>query len=335
MRNFLLILIFLQGCSQHNYLQQASINTFTRQNDYKSALDILQDNDPQTLQIRTKLLQAAAVYETELLNDIKREISNQYWGKALYLCEQGKQKLPDASRLLPYEAHIVHKLSVLDRKNHIRLSLAKAELALAKQADLQLEKQKTYPPSAFYFDSWVRNTERETLADELLDLALQSELENDFIGLESCYQAALELNPEISHDDLAMNLQGSIKNHQNSVKNRRYFGLLAQLDDAMQKLQLEKIRELQGIIKKEGFSTPAGENKLLDAENLIQSSCLQYDKQAEVFYRLGDMPKAVSLWQQALVLLPDNPDYQDKLRKARKIMQKMNTLRELQKPTPH
>lgn len=335
MRKLFLLLLLLQGCSQHSYLQQASINSFTRQNDYKSALELLQADDPQNQQQRSAILKAASNYESELLNNIKREIHNQYWGKALYLCEQGKQKLPDASRLLPYAAHVREKLTVLDRKNKIRLSLAKAELELAKQADLQLEKQKTYPPSAFYFDTWVRNSERETLANELLDLALQSEQANDFSNQQDCYQTALKLFPEIRNNELAINLQSSIQTHQNSVKSRRYANQLAELDDAMQKLQLERIRDLQNIIRREGFSTPAGEDKLLEAENLIRNSCLEYDKQAEVFYRLGDMPKAVNLWQQALLLSPDNPDYEDKLRKARKIMQKMNTLRDLQQHQNH
>lgn len=330
MRKYLCICLLLQACSQPGFLQQASINSFVAQNDFKSALAALDNSDPQNTQARNNLLRQAAEYENQLMRNIKLEMNNQYWGKALYLCAQGKQRLPEPGRILQLEDSINKKLSTLNRLNQIRLNLAKAELELAKEADLNLEKQSTYPPSAFYFDTWVRNQERETLAQTLLDLALQSKAEDDYQSIEACYQTALELAPDIRREASATHIAEDINAHRNSLRSQRYFNLLAELGDAMDNQHFEKVRELQDKIRNAGFSTPAGENKLRDADNLIATSCLEYDKQAEFFYRMGDMPKAVSLWQQALVLLPDNPDYQDKLRKARKIMQKMDVLRKNQ-----
>lgn len=335
MRKILCLMVLLQGCSQHGFLQKASINSFVAQHDYKSALEILDNTDPENNSARNALLREANAYEAELIRNIKAEMNNQYWGKALYLCEQNKTLLPEPGRLLQLESSVQQKISTLSRQNQIRLTLAKAELELAKEADLAFEKQTTYPSNAFYFDSWVRSREQDNLAETLLDLALQSKSENDYESLEACYQTALALNPQIRFTPGAISLAGDISAHNNSVRSQRYFGLLAELGDAMENQQFERVRELQNKIRNAGFSTPAGENKLREADNLIAASCLQYDKQAEIFYRMGDMPKAVSLWQQALVLLPDNPEYQDKLRKARKIMQKMDLLRHNQGGAAH
>lgn len=319
--------LVISACSSisTNYWYQ-STDTLIEQGEFNQALKQLKKdgNDKQYLLVRNKAIKHAS----KKLNDIEARINKKQWATAKHELNRLIETHPPQQQFSRIKNTIDKGEKEENRKLKTELALAKINFLNAEQKSAEFERRRNNLDLNWSYDETQLQNKKLKLAQKLYLLSLQALGQQDYFNAQKTYSEAIKINPKLSNKSLSTESEIGLRTKNNmSIKSKQTL-LTKQLNHAISKEDYDDIIVLQEILSKTPFEGKRLSNTLNRATEMRLKRAELLDKQADTFYRVGEIADAIELWQEARLLNPENPDFYNKLTRASKVQSKLIKLRE-------
>ena len=348
----LLILSFsfllVSGCSTYIAAKQddilTQIDVWANEQEYGKAFETLnyvKKSHPQyeRLQQRKKTLQIEVQeYEQNVHQEIINLISKNHWAEALDLLDRAKKKYPQGKILEKTQQLLLDRQANELQKLAQKLMLERSQWMIVA---LPLYKQKTIiSPRDKDFKKQLEalNKEARELATQVTQLSRQEIRQGHYKQAIKHIKQALALHSNSEREQILKQLKkrasksykrkkkaksAKIKKQQNTI--------LLEIEKNFQNGNLIKTRMLINTLNKSERNNP----ELIQLEQELARSIkyrTQYHfSEANKFYTDGQFQQAIAHWEQVLLYDPENKIARKNILRARKVIKKLQTLREKQK----
>jgi tetratricopeptide (TPR) repeat protein len=323
--------LFLSGCVQF-YAQQANVNdqidTWVENHQYDRALATIDAMDPEH-ESYSELRQRSGIIEEKRATFIDEQLSvaasheaNADWAEAISVLNTALNKLPDAPELQAqrneYEAR---RLASIGRSEDT-IQIARARFLLATRTSEENLLKAT--PTNFFAQQRYRTFQQElkTNSRELYVIGKQALYDNNSA---SAVQA-LSLSNRLSPNELSQELLSSIQQAQQSERQQARTVEAAVAEQQWPQLEVAFAQRL-------ALNDLTGAKRLLQemtelnrerAEPLqeqlgtrIASEAAMLKERGELLYSQGFLREALDVWEEALVLTPEDTEVQANAERAR------------------
>ncbi|OUR62261.1 hypothetical protein A9Q73_10515 [Bermanella sp. 47_1433_sub80_T6] len=320
-------LLWLTACtSLPQPIWYQSTAQLLEQQHYKKALQQIQSQQPINKKQLEKVKGLAKKLRLKSSKTFQRLVTQKEWAKAKKLLRELAFKLPHHPDFLRWEKQLNEAYQDEQRLIKTEQALAQAQLLKVqfKQQDLTRRSHETY---VNWFNNKQQLTEKkQLLAEQLIHLSTQAIATRDYTNAQTAYAQAIEFDQQLSQEPLhqAINNWLTQQNHQ-AIK-KRQASLIRQLRNAINKQNFKQLMLLENILSKAPFSGQVVIRMLKTAHALRQETASSLNRQADIAYRNGDISQAITLWQHATQLTPNQHDMQRKLSRARKVQKKLDKL---------
>ncbi len=326
---FLITAFFLviSACStiSTNYWYQ-SIDALIEQGEFNQALKQLKNdgNDKQYILVRDKAIKHA----NKKLDAIQARINKKQWAIAKHELNRLIETHPPLQKFTSLKNLIDKGEREEHRKLKTQLALAKIKFLNAQQQTAEFERRRNNMDINWSYDETKLQNKKLHLAEKLYVLSLQALDQQDYFNAQKTYNEAIKINPKLSNKSLSIESGIGLRTKNNmSIKSKQAL-LTKQLNNAISNEDFDDIFVLQKILSNTPFEGKNLSNTLKRATKMRLKRAELLDKQADTFYRIGEIANAIELWQEARLLSPENPDFFNKLTRASKVQSKLIKLRE-------
>jgi tetratricopeptide (TPR) repeat protein len=302
-----------------------STESLLDQGEFKKALEQIAAEGNESLYVKVR--KQALNKSKHKVTTISSYIDNKQWGMA-------EKKLNQLSKSFPWQDTFVLLKYRIDQGEAEETRLLKTQLALAqveilrvKHLTVEFDRRRLNINHSWYFTESRLNNEKLTLAQSLYRLSLLALNQQDYQNAQKAYSEALKLNPLLDKYGLAITISRKINQKNNNAIKTKQASLIIELDNAILSEDFTKIITLQDILSKAPFKGEKLDSILNQATASRQKRALTLDKQADTYYRTGELINAIELWAQAKTLAPDDLNYHNKLARASRVQSKLTELR--------
>lgn len=307
----LLITLLLGACSHVNFLLQSKpdqVATLIEQQRFYPALDLIDAtprDDPdyaRLTELRSEVLTAISRYESDRLKVSAQLIASNDLSKALQTVEEALSHVPASKKLLQRRSQV---------QRSIERHTAATELALAQ---LRAE---TLPREIALLEKMQRYSADTAVADALQNKRSEADTARNLLIAET---KRLIKKGEMDRARHNASLAHTIHAGKDSRE------LLNRIDGSIQQDRLKRLRRVieSGDLRaaKQIAATLDGkspeERALLDSLNgKVHLEVSRLIREGQHAYTKGNLDKAITQWEQALQLDPDNGEIKTLLQRAR------------------
>jgi predicted Zn-dependent protease len=308
-----------------NYWYQ-STDTLIEQGEFNQALEQLKKDgdDKQYILVSNKAIKHA----NKKLNAIQARINKKKWAIAKHELNRLIETHPPLQQFTRIKNIIDKGEKEENRKLKTQLALAKIKFLNAEQQTAEFERRRNNMDINWSYEETQLQNKKLHLAEKLYALSLQALDQQDYFSAQKTYNEAIKINPKLSNKSLSIKSKIGLHTKKNmSIKSKQTL-LTKQLNNAISKEDYDDIIVFQKILSKTPFEGKRLSNTLRRATEMRLKRAELLDKQADTFYRVGEIENAIELWQEARLLSPENPDFYNKLTRASKVQSKLIKLRE-------
>jgi len=298
---------------------------------YQKALEQAQSTTPANTELIKAIHRQANQYRREQLKRVQTYLIKKQWKKAENLLFTLSETQPAHKQFKKAEQQL-HQLRAQETLNiKSEVALAKADL-LHEESRAELFKRRNTQTEDYWWQSVTPlESKKQDLADTLLALSQEAIAQHNYKLAKSTYKKALSLNEDLKALDIEKQIRTGLNVNNTSTVNQRQSRLILKLNNAMNDENFEQILSLSSTLSKPPFKGKAVKEILKDAKLLLISNAQELDQQGDSIYRQGDISSAIEIWQEAQTLAPDLPGLHDKLVRAQRVKQKLDSLRQSQK----
>jgi tetratricopeptide (TPR) repeat protein len=351
----LALVAFLAGCQHLNAIrleqdQPGDLEMLLENRDYGRAEQLLHRYPSlDTPETRSELNEKIGAYETAVLSDARaRESANDLYG-AHELLVAALLQLPDSPRLTEYNRQLEAKRSERLRDNERRELLAQAEYYVA-QLEIYNEQLSLDSPTIIQrLKNSFTQQQAESLAGKLLTCGQETLQQGDTDTAEIClhYAQAIKDSPEAQ---AALAQLESRRAAQRLSEEKKVLVTQIRKEKKLARKHRDKIQDVLEKTERalnandlararRNFSElPKGGNESHDVaamrERLNEAIQLRVHRltgEGDSVYRADNVSRAIHIWEQALELDPDNPELTKRLERARKVLARLEELKNRQR----
>jgi tetratricopeptide (TPR) repeat protein len=317
----------LTGCTTFSgSFWHTSTEQLIENHQYQRAIDQVIAAAPSDKTLLFKIKTLAKNQNKKQSYKINQLIKQKKWGEARHVLEQLKENQPNA-------ASLPSLTSLIDKAQHEEERIVNTHRALAeaKLLSVQFIQQDLFDRIHYNQINWFSPhqdlvSKKRALAEELLHLSTQALLVKDYKNAQKTYEKAIELDKELGAREITDAIKTGLSEQSNKAINERQESLIRQLYLAIDKKDFEYILKIQDILSNQIFNGPQVVRALTKATEIRQEYSKKLDTSASKEYRKGNISTAVTQWQQALILTPEEIDIHDKLLRAQKVQRKLDKL---------
>lgn len=335
------------------------IDTWVINEQFGQAFDALDSVSPKErryaeyVKKRKDITKIANKYEKKVIDDSKVKIKNGKWADAIAALRLSLKNYPGSKQLRTHYTALLKQQQKRINKLDAKALLARAQLLYNK---LPISENRAERSPVDFSAHWKLQGMRTELADmhkRLLSMARQLIRDNEFALSEKClHQARLLARDEISHKEIAVQ-QAKIDEYnkqQDQLKQKRKEQVNKQKQQAKKRGYIKRVSTLLGSVrtalKKKDFVTARKKLSILsrlapnNSEYLqlrlqhrdsVERIVLKMTQQGNSLYRQEKIIDARQVWQKALELDPFNKTLQTQIRRATRVLDKLEALRKTQK----
>jgi len=320
-------LLWLTACSSlPQPIWYQSTAQLVEQQDYKKALQQIQSQQPVNKKQLEKVKGLAKKLRLNSSKAFQRLVAQKEWAKAKKLLRELTLNLPHHPDFMRWEKQLNKAYQDEQRLIKTEQALAQAQLLKVqfKQQDLTRRSHETY-------FNWFNNKqqlteEKQHLAEQLIQLSTQAIATRDYTNAQNAYAQAIEFDQQLGQESLHQAINDWLTQQNHQAIEKRQASLIRQLRNAINKQNFKQLIQIENILSKAPFSGQVVNDMLKTAHELRQETASSLNRQADIAYRNGDISQAITLWQQATQLTPNQQDMQRKLSRARKVQKKLDKL---------
>jgi hypothetical protein len=349
------LLASLAGCQHLSAIRMepdrpAELGTLIREREYARAEQLLvQYPFLATPEVRTELDEQISAYETAVLADARtRESDNDLYG-ANNLLAEALQKLPNSSRLNEYKYRLDAERAERLRENERRELLTDAEYFIAQQEIYKEHLNLDAPSLVQRLKNSLSQQQANALAARLLACGEESLLENDTATADKClhYAQAIRDTPEVR---TALSELESRRATQRQIDEKKTQIIQVKKEKRLARKQRNKTQEImektQQALSDNDLPAaqrllrelPKGNNESREVQEVstrlndaIRSRVRMLTSEGDRQYRADNVSRAIRSWERALELDPDNPELTERLERARKVLARLEELKNRQR----
>ncbi len=345
----LLALLFLHGCAHLDHFDSSKdrvqlVDQYLAEQEYSKALTLISNTskeDPQARKLeerRKTILDQLQTYEEQTIAiALKQERKNDWPGAKLTYEEALKKHntskaLDEAQEAMLKRFH--SRMAALEREELIGTGEW-----LSKKLPLLRTLQESDPGNLIIQWRYSRTeNEAEEIARELVKIGEQMLAENNLAMAQRILPLAAELASGPESESAVLRLDSKLKNRE--VKKQKSRRIIAQKKDkkeieAFNKAMAHgKLSEARLHLSRLTPTTKKSVDAELMQERLDRAISNYIQEEVSIgdsFYRAGEYEQSIKAWQNILKLEPGNETVQNKLKRAEKVVEKLNTLQERQK----
>lgn len=307
-----------------------------------------------TAELKTVLDTRISLFEDNTLAEARTRESEGKLNAAIEQLEDALYRLPDSARLTDYKETLETRRRARLQQNERSQLLSRAR-HMAELQQLQQERLLLELPGIK--QRWQQDPSQQqtgVVGNELLECARDALQQDDLESASTCLQLAGKINdgPEVQEamrqlasrrDSIRQVSEKTLPasqprqadtGRQQSSKQGAREQLLLQTEQALKKNDLlvarDTFHELQETM---------GESSEIDAvkqhlETAIKASVDELTRQGDRLYRAEKVGAAIESWTHALELAPDNTHLEERLARARKVLARLEELKNLQTTPP-
>jgi tetratricopeptide (TPR) repeat protein len=300
---------------------------------------------------RTELNERISAYETVVLSDARTRKSNDDLYGANELLVVALQKLPDSPRLNEYKGRLDAERAERLRENERRELLADAEYFVAQQEVYEERLNLDTPSLVQRMKNSLNQQQANDLASRLLACGEESLQETDHEMADKClhYSLAIKDTPEVRtalsqlESWRAAQRQSYITTtHIIQVKKEKRLArkhrdrtqeVLEKTEQALDNNDLPAACRIFRELPKGGSESGKVVALRTRLNNAIRSRVRAMTSEGDRQYRADNVVRAIHSWDGALELDPDNPELTERLERARKVLARLEELKNKQRAT--
>jgi len=319
-------LSLLSGCSHHAW-NTTDVDSLVSQQKYVQALEIVEQEPSVESSKKTTIKQKAKQYRIELAKKIQYHIRQKQWAEADHYLRKAETQLPYHKSIQALRERYYERRSEELRRVETRLALAEANYLIAKQQFLAFELKDRSSHWRLKTDELELKHARMNLSEKLMELSISALAAQDYRGAEVTFNVATQLNAELSQNEVKIAIDDGLTARTEQAIQFRLTQLLKKMELAEREKDYKKMQSLIAILTSGPFKGQDVSGPISHASHLIHEEAQSLDKKADSVYRRGDISHAIDLWREAKELVPDLNGLQDKLSRAEKVKNKLDTLR--------
>jgi hypothetical protein len=351
------LLVSLAGCQHLSSIRMepdrpGDLGTLMLEQEYGRAQQLLvQYPYLDTPDTRTELNERISAYETVVLSDARTRKSNDDLYGANELLVVALQKLPDSPRLNEYKGRLDAERAERLRENERRELLADAEYFVAQQEVYEERLNLDTPSLVQRMKNSLNQQQANDLASRLLACGEESLQETDHEMADKClhYSLAIKDTPEVRtalsqlESWRAAQRQSDIKKtHIIQVKKEKRLArkhrdrtqeVLEKTEQALDNNDLPAACRIFRELPKGGSESGKVVALRTRLNNAIRSRVRAMTSEGDRQYRADNVVRAIHSWDGALELDPDNPELTERLERARKVLARLEELKNKQRAT--
>lgn len=338
------LLLQITGCAfLHSFDSDldTQVDQWLAQHEYTKVLDTLKYIRPSNPKYellqkkRAQAIQEAKRYEQQQIARSRELIANAQWHEAELTLNSAMQKLPDSKPLQAAYADFIRQRAQALQGLYYQLYINKAEW-LVKNKDVQAELARTIPndkKTQQAMEDYKRDSQH--VYQQLLICGVEATNINDLDLAEQCYMLANDLQPSASLQATLTDIQQQqAKTRQTKPASLSSEGrtLLEQSKQAMAKgnlkLALTTYNKISVSDKNYALVKAYGQ----ELNHRIHDNVTQGIELGRKLYSQGEVEQALAVWNKQRELDPDNEYLLNYIERAEHVLEKINTLRQQQKP---
>ena len=320
-------LLWLTACtSLPQPIWYQSTAQLLEQQDYKKALQQIESQHPIDKKQLEKVKRLAKKLRLKSSKTFHRLVAQKEWAKAKTLLRELAQNLPHHPDFMRWKKQLNEAYQDEQRLIKTEQALAQAQLLKVqfKQQDLTRRSHETY---FNWFNNKQQLTEKkQRLAEQLIQLSTQAIATRDYSNAHNAYAQAIEFDQQLGQEPLHQAINDWLTQQNHQAIEKRQASLIRQLRNAINQQNFKQLIQLENILSKAPFSGQVVKGMLRTAHELRHKTASSLNRQADIAYRNGDISQAITHWQQATQLTPNQHDMQRKLSRARKVQKKLDKL---------
>lgn len=319
-------LTLLSACSTTSHLfGHASIEELIEHHHYQHAIDQINSTPPVNKALLRRVEKLARQQQRRQTIKINKLIKQKQWGEARSTLNQLVSNQPNFS-----SAALASKIDNAQREEQ-RLIDTQRVLLQADLLDVQLIQKNLNDRVQINTRNWFFNSndlvsKKQQLAEELFQLSTQALFVKDYKNAQRTYEKAIEFDRELRAGEINRAIKAGLNQQSIIAINKRRNALVKELSEAISTLDFEVILKIQEILSHEPFHGPEVEKVLKSAKKTRWIHAQKLNEIASKQYRNGNISLAVTQWQQALRLSPNDIRIQTRLSRALKVQYKLKKL---------
>lgn len=304
-------------------------DTLIKNHDYKKALYQIKNTQPIDTDKIKDVHAKAKKFTRKELKYIQTLLINKQWSKAEQLLGTLSTKVPNSPKITEVKKQL-SKLRYHEKLDlTIKVKIAHANLLLAKQSDVEFQLRDQGDPS-WYQSNDQLTTDINNTADALFRLSKQSLDIQHIDNAKLALNYAKKLNRDLIIVDLRNTIDEVLLKRKLATIEQNQSQYMTQLKKAINDENFEQIIHLTSALSDNKFKGQNLNSLIEEAKTLLYENAQELNLSADQAYRLGNIKEAIQLWQQAQTLHPQLPGISDKLSRAQKVSNKLDTLRQRQ-----
>lgn len=350
----LLLLTLLGACSQIETIRVGEdrpddLYTLLENRQYERAEKLLNDFPYlDTLEQRAMLHTRIAEYEQVTLAEAQALESGSDLYSAIGVLDKALENLPHSSALNDYRRTLARKREVRLRNNQRRKLVARAGY-IVQQQKIYEEQQNLEPPGlGKRWTHTLYQQEAAGLASELLQCGQESMQEDDLVTADDCLQLAhaIDATPAVQAALASLAEQQESRRdsqekqeHTRRIRKEKKLAitrrnktqqLLAKTGQALEANDLLTARERFSKIPAHERKTAAAVDMQARLDQAIDPVVTELLNKGDRLYRADKVDQAISSWNIALELDPENTGIRERLERANKVLARLEELKNRQ-----
>ena len=351
------LLAILAGCQHLSDIRMepdrpGDLGTLMLEQEYGRAQQLLvQYPDLDTAGTRTELNERISTYESVVLSDARTRESNDDLYGANELLVVALRKLPDSARLNEYKSRLDAERAERLRENERRELLVDAEYYVAQQEIYEEHLNLDAPSLVQRLKNSYSQQQAHELAAKLLTCGEECLQEDDLELADKCLHYARLINdtPEVSAAISQLESSRAAQRQSDEKKTRviqvkeekrlarkhrnKTQEVLENTEQALDNNDLPAAYRIFRELPKGGKESSKLVAVRTRLNNAIQSKVREMTSEGDKQYRADHVVSAIRSWEGALELDPDNPELSERLERARKVLARLEELKNKQRAT--
>jgi hypothetical protein len=351
------LLALLAGCQHLSTLRlepdrPGDLGTLILEQEYGRARQLLvQYPYLDTPETRMKLNEQIGAYETAILSDSRTMASKNDLYHANELLAVALRKLPDSPRLNEYKCRLEAERAERLRENERRELLTDAEYFVAQQEVYEERLNLDTPSLVQRMKNRLSQQQANDLAARLLACGEETLQENDQEMADKClhYSMAIKDTPEVRTALSQLESWRAAQRQSDEKKTRviqvkeekrlarkhrnKTQEVLEKTEQALDNNDLPAAYRMFRELPKGGNESREVVAVRTRLNSAIHSRVREMTSEGDRQYRADRVVRAIRSWEGALELDPDNPELTERLERARKVLARLEELKNKQRAT--
>ena len=328
----LLVAIQITACSRYYAISDdlnGRINGWLETNDFElidSTLEHLKPDHPdyKTIKARTaEIKERKQAFINNSLQQAKTFVEQNKWQEAMDLLDLAMDKAPDSKDL-----ETLHEK--LDKQRNEQVIELRKNMLLARARSL-IEYEAIYQkldlliPNDYAARNDIENyqNERETIASHLMNCNEHALTNNDFTLAETCLELSNKLVASTEKQQMLESIKRKRKLQENKQKVKQ---LMDSYEEAHQAGDLAKARSHLNSLLKIDPEYSKAQQLITVVENEIKQLINKGIQEGKELYSKGKINQALTLWNNLLLIDPENQELPALIARAQKISNKIEKL---------